>query len=432
MQSIAVIGAGVSGLAAADRLRRGFRVTVFEAGHRPGGHINTVNVDYQGERQQIDTGFIVYNERTYPHFTQLLARLNVRTQPAEMSLSVRSDDANLEFNGTNLFTLFAQRRNLLRPRFYRLLREVMRFHQLATNFQRERSASDDALTVDEFARQHQLSRDLVTLYLRPMGAAIWSCPEADFGRFPMKFIARFYHNHGLLRLSDRPQWRVIQGGSHSYLQAWLRDLQGDVRIRSHAGVKRVERSERAVRLLFEQGGEEQFDHVVFACHADQALRLLAAPTRLEREILAAFPYRENEAVLHTDATLLPRRRAAWASWNCLAGLDPQRPPAVTYCMNILQSLQSKHVYNVSLNAGDQIAPDRILARFRYAHPVFAPGQEAAQARQAELIGPHRTAFCGAYWRNGFHEDGLVSGLRVGDLLLAHQASSTLPAQAGAL
>lgn len=432
--NIAIIGAGVSGLVAAYRLCRQHRITVFESHGKPGGHANTVDVDDESRRLAIDTGFIVYNDWTYPNFVQLLEELGIASQPTEMSFSVRDDRTGLEYNGHSLPTLFAQRSNLLRPRFYRMLKDILRFNREAPR--RLADVADD-MTVEEFLEQGGYSRQFVEHYLLPMGAAIWSCPTGIFARFPIRFIIEFYSNHGLLNLMHRPTWRVIQGGSRTYVEALTARFRD--RIRLHTPVRSVRRTEDRVDVQPSGSDVESFDHVVFACHSDQALRILGADaTPVERELLGAFPYSRNNAVLHTDTSLLPRTRRAWASWNYRVTGDETTPASVTYNMNILQGLRSSRTFCVTLNGESRIDPDCVLRRFEYHHPVFTTQRAAAQARHADLLLANRSSFCGAYWGNGFHEDGVNSALAVCHALGAipfppwrrHQDAGSASMQAG--
>jgi predicted NAD/FAD-binding protein len=409
---IAVIGSGIAGLVAAYRLHAEHDVTVFEANDYVGGHTNTVDVELDGESHAIDTGFIVFNDWTYPNFIALLDELGVASQPTTMSFSVRDDRSGLEYNGHSLNTLFAQRLNLLRPRFYRMLADIVRFNREARRLVRNH---DDETTVGEFLARHGYSRSFAELYLLPMGAAIWSCPTGTFPQFPIRFIVDFYHNHGLLSVLRRPTWRVIEGGSRTYVEAMTRGFRDRIRLRTPVmGVRRF--TDRALVQL--RGGETRpFDHVIFACHSDQALRILGDDaTANEREILSKFPYERNVAVLHTDTSLLPRKRRAWASWNYRLGGDDAAPASVTYNMNILQRLRARHTFCVTLNDESRIDPVKVLRRFEYHHPVFTTQRAAAQARHGELLNVNRTSFCGAYWRNGFHEDGVVSALAIVDAL----------------
>ncbi|MHC4974017.1 MAG: NAD(P)/FAD-dependent oxidoreductase [Planctomycetota bacterium] len=403
---IAIVGSGISGMVAAYHLQRAHEITVFEANDYVGGHTNTVEVRQAGRTYAVDTGFIVFNDRTYPNFERLLSELGVAWQPTEMSFSVKCERTGLEYNGSSLNRLFAQRRNLLRPSFYRMLRDVLRFNREAPALLEEEEARE---TLGAYVEARRYSREFVEHYLVPMGAAIWSTDPRSFREFPARTFVRFFSNHGLLTVNDRPEWRVVQGGSARYVERLTRPFRDRIRLR--CPVAAVHR--RPDHVVVRPRGEapERFDEVIFATHSDQALRLLADPTPAEREILGALRYQRNEVVLHTDARLLPRRRA-WASWNYHVPRDPQDGVAVTYHMNILQSLQSPEPFLVTLNRSDRIDPDRILRRLVYDHPVFDLAATAAQERWAEISGVDRTHYCGAYWGYGFHEDGVKSGLRV--------------------
>jgi len=402
---IAIIGAGISGLTAASQLHPLHDITVFEANRYIGGHTNTVDVQYEGDRQQVDTGFIVFNRETYPRFVALLEQLEVASQPAPMSFSVRCDNSRLEYRGAGLNGLFAQRSNLLNPSFYRLLMGLLRFNKRG----RELLDCPEDVTVGEYFKREQYPTEFVEKYFLPMGAAVWSCPPQRLLEFPVAFIARFYHNHGLLNVARRPQWRVVCGGSKSYIGKLIQPFAD--RIYTDTPVQQISRRDSGVTIQSARG-EEHFDHVVLACHSDQALRMLAQPTAAETEILSAFPYQKNVAVLHTDTSVLPRSKRAWACWNYHLGGDPQAPATVTYNMNLLQGLTSPHVYCVTLNPQQEINPLRVIRKIQYAHPLFAAGRDRAQLRWSEINNRRHTSFCGAYWRNGFHEDGVVSGLAV--------------------
>lgn len=408
---IAIIGTGISGLTAAHRLASRHNLTLFEANDYIGGHTHTVEVELGGERHAIDTGFIVYNDWTYPNFLALLDRLEVESQPTEMSFSVHCDQNGFEYNGGSLNGLFADRSNLVRPSFYRFIGEILRFNREAPRLLEE---PGDGPTVSRFLIEHRFSADFRDNYLLPMGAAIWSCPMGTFAEFPMRFIAEFYQNHGLLNVWNRPQWRVVRGGSRTYVEALIADFRDAIRL--NTPVKQVRRSSEQVEVITARGEREQFDHVIFACHSDQALRILEAPTQIERDVLGAFPYERNTAVLHTDISLLPRRRRAWAAWNYRVSRDAAARATVTYNMNILQRLSSRHTFCVTLNDEDRIDPGKVLRRFVYHHPVFTTTRRAAQARHGELLDSNRSSFCGAYWGNGFHEDGVTSALAVCRLL----------------
>lgn len=393
---VAVIGAGIAGNVAAWHLHReGHDIAVFEAHAHVGGHTHTHAVNGLA----VDTGFIVFNDRTYPHFVALLDELGVASQPSTMSFSVRNEASGLEYNGTRLSTLFAQRRNLVRPSFYRMLAEIVRFNREAPRL----LASPDSPTLGEYLAANKYSRAFIGDYLVPMGAAIWSTePGLMFG-FPARFFMRFLANHGMLSIDDRPQWRVIQGGSARYVEKLVAPFRQ--RIRLNTPVRSVRRTRDAVLV-----DGERFDSTFIACHSDQALRMLSDPSPSEREVLGAIRYQKNEAVLHTDTAILPRRRRAWAAWNYHVLPEHEGPVALTYNMNILQSLHASETYCVTLNRTKDIDPARILKRLVYHHPLFTPAAVAAQKRHSELNGARRTYYCGAYWRFGFHEDGVVSAL----------------------
>ncbi len=410
---IAIIGSGISGLTVARQLHASCELTIFEAAEWVGGHTHTIDVETDEGSWAVDTGFIVFNDRTYPNFIEMLDGLQVASQPAPMTFSVRSDAHDLEYRGADLGGLFAQKRNLLRPRFYRLLQGILKFNRVGPQLI---ESGDDETTVREFFARHRFPGEFYQLYFLPMGSAIWSCPQATFEDFPIRFIAEFYQHHGLLSVSDRPQWRVVRGGSRSYVEPLIQPFRE--RIRLSTPVHHVRRQSEGVTLSH-INGRESFDHVVFACHADQALRLLGDETTAsERQVLSAFPYESNEVVLHTDTSILPRRRRAWAAWNYLMPPQPGDKASLTYCMNILQSLKAAETYCVTLNNTERIDSSRIIRSFNYWHPIFDSRRKLMQGRHAELIGPHRSSFCGAYWGNGFHEDGVVSGLAVADHLKA--------------
>ncbi|EAQ78947.1 amine oxidase, flavin-containing [Blastopirellula marina DSM 3645] len=381
-------------------------VTLFEADSRIGGHTNTVTAQWMGESHAIDTGFIVYNERTYPNFSRILADLQVETSPTSMGFSVRCDQTGLEYNGSSLNGVFAQRQNLVRPRFLRMLADILRFNRQG---ERDLATAPADQTVEQYLAEKGYSQQFAEKYLLPMGAAIWSCPLDDFAQFPIRFILEFYVNHGLLSLRDRPTWRIIRGGSRRYVERLVAPFRAKIRL--NCPVRAVRRFEDSV-LVLHGGGSKRFDEVVFACHSDQALQLLADADKTEQELLSAFPYSTSQACLHTDESVLPRRRRAWSSWNYHIPTETSLRPTLTYNMNLLQQIQSPHTFCVTLNEDQAIDPEKVLAKFRYSHPLFTTRRAEVQRRHHELIRHRRTSYCGAYWRNGFHEDGVVSALAV--------------------
>ena len=404
---IAVIGSGISGMVAAWLLHPHHSITLFEANDYIGGHTHTVPVQQDGRSYAVDTGFIVFNERTYPNFCRLLERLGVQSQASEMSFSVKCDRTGLEYCGTSLNTLFAQRRNLLRPSFLRMLLDIIRFNRESADLVKKQKTD---MTLGDYLEEKGYSKAFRQHYLIPMGAAIWSTSPAKMLEFPASYFVQFLLNHGLVTLTDRPIWRTIVGGSWKYVERLTAVFQD--RIRLNCPVESIRRSEHSVEVCSRQGKEE-FDQVVLATHGDQALRLLVDANATEREILGSFVCSKNVAVLHTDASLLPRRKRAWASWNYHLSDHPTAPAAVTYQMNILQRLSSREPFCVTLNREDAIQPDKILGRFFYEHPLYSPAAVANQPRHPEISGlGQRTHFCGAYWGYGFHEDGVKSALAV--------------------
>lgn len=407
-ESIAIIGSGVAGLVTAHLLHPSNRVTLFEAGPRVGGHVNTVSVDEGARTLAIDTGFIVYNERNYVGFAELLDSLDVATQASEMSFSFSSPSTGFEYRGTNLNTMLAKRSNLLRPAFARMVTDIPRFNRDAKKLLVEQ---DVMLTLREFLERERYSASFVDNYLIPLGASIWSADPQAFADFPVVALARFFDRHGLLSLGGRPQWRTITGGARQYVAAITARL-GD-RVRTNCRVRRIERNDDGVILHFNGAvPSERFDRVVLATHADDALALLEEPTRAEHSVLGAFRFQENRATLHTDARLLPRQRRARASWNYLRLDAAQRVPVLTYYANRLQDLSCALDYCITLNAEELIDNSRILASFDYSHPIFDEGALRAQQRHGEIDGGRNTHFVGAYWGYGFHEDGVQSAIRV--------------------
>ncbi|MBM7454346.1 hypothetical protein HNR62_000170 [Oceanisphaera litoralis] len=407
MSSIAVIGSGISGLTSAWLLSGQHEISLFEANDYLGGHTATVDVQLGGISRAIDTGFIVFNDRTYPNFQRLLARIGVGARATEMSFSVHQAKTGLEYKGHTLGSMFAQRTNLWRPRFYGFLAEIVRFNLLCKKMIKDGTLSDSE-TLGDFLDCYGFTDCFSGHYILPMVAAIWSSSLADSRELPLAFFLRFFNHHGLLNLVNRPQWYVVQGGSRSYIPALTAPL-GDIRLKTP--VLSVRRHSAGVSIETADG-VEHFDEVIFACHSDQALRLLGDASEAERQVLGGLAYRDNEVVLHTDIRLLPREPRAWASWNYWLDGGEDALPAVTYNMNILQGLDAQETFCVTLNRSHAIDPDRILRRFTYAHPVYNREAIDAQHRRGEICGRQQTHFCGAYWYNGFHEDGVSSALDV--------------------
>ena len=424
---IAIVGTGIAGNVAARRLHAaGHDLTVFEALGHVGGHTHTHEVEQAGRRYAVDTGFIVFNDWTYPNFIALLDELGVASQESAMSFSVRDERDGLEYNGTTLNTLFAQRLNLVRPRFLGMVRDILRFNREAPALL---GTPGGESPLGEVLRAGGYGRAFVEQYIVPMGAAIWSTDAATMQAFPAKFFIRFLLNHGMLSVDERPTWRVVKGGSARYVEKLVAPFRDRIRLRTP--VEWIRRLPGQVVVKPRGGAPEHFDALFLACHSDQALRLLADPSPAETEVLSAIPYQENEAVLHTDARLLPRKRLAWAAWNYHVLREDSRRVALTYNMNILQGLDAPEPFLVTLNRTDEIDPSKVLRRITYHHPLYTAAGVAAQARQAEINGPLRTFFCGAYWRNGFHEDGVVSALEALKHFEAALGGTTSPARLSA-
>ena len=401
---IAIIGAGIAGNVVARGLHPRHDITVLEAGNYVGGHSHTHHVEVGGAAFAVDTGFIVYNDATYPRFSRLLAELGVATQASAMSFSVRNETTGLEYNGTSINTLFAQRRNLLRLRFHRMWRDILRFNRHAPALLDTQPHHD--VTLGDYVREHKYSREFVDDYLLPMASAIWSAAPVDIGAMPARFLIGFFRNHGMLSVNDRPQWRTVSGGSEKYVERLVAPFRSRIHLRSP--VAGVRRSNGRVLLRMRNGERQQYDRVFFACHADQALALLEDASVAERSILGAIPFQENEVVLHTDTRLLPQRRLAWAAWNYHVTREPAERVCVTYNMNILQALAAPQTLCVTLNRSAAIDPVKVIRRVTYHHPLFTGDAVAAQARLRQINGVNRSYYCGAYWRYGFHEDGVVS------------------------
>lgn len=401
---IAIIGSGIAGNTIAYHLNKQHDVTVFEAESHIGGHTHTHHIKHEGNEYNVDTGFIVFNDRTYPNFIALLDELKVAWQPSEMSFSVQCEKTGLEYNGTNLNSLFSQRRNLFKPSFHQMIRDILRFNKTSL----ELLADGDEIKLGDYLKQGKYSQQFIDHYIIPMGSAIWSTEARQMLDFPARFFVRFFHHHGMLTVNNRPQWRTITNGSASYVSALTESFKDKIRL--NTPVESVRRLAASVRVKPLHGDEEKFDYVFFACHSDQALKLLSDKKANEIEILSAIPYQQNTIFLHHDVSLMPKRKLAWAAWNYHVTNPHAEQVAVTYNMNILQNLQSNEPLLVTLNHTKFINPAKVIKRLKYMHPIYTLVGAAAQARHAEISGKNRTGFAGAYWRNGFHEDGVVSAL----------------------
>jgi uncharacterized protein len=409
---IAVVGSGISGLASAWLLARRHAVTLYEANDYLGGHTHTHDVRVGGRDHRVDTGFIVFNPAHYPLLTRLFDELGVRSQPTTMSLSVRNEASGLEYNATSLATLFCQRRNLISPRFFGLIRDILRFNREARALLK---ALGPGPTLGEYLARERYGAAFRDEHLVPMVSALWSAPPRRVLEFPAKYLVQFLASHQMLQVSGRPPWRVVQGGSSTYIQA-LAD-RWRVNTRLGCAVTGIERSASHV-ALDTLAGRERYDHVVLACHSDQALELLNEPTRAEREILGAIGYQPNRVILHTDASVMPQRPRAWAAWNALIPKEPDTACTASYWMNALQGIDSVEPLIVTLNPTRPIDPARVLRSLSYAHPVYTHAGVAARARKAEIQGARRSWFAGAYWGWGFHEDGMRSAVEVATALEA--------------
>jgi predicted NAD/FAD-binding protein len=405
---IAVVGSGIAGLGAAWLLSRAHEVVLYEASDRLGGHTHTHEVEQSGRPYSIDTGFIVFNPGNYPLFTGLLTSLGVGSQPTTMSFSVHNERSGLEYNAGDLRGLFCQKRNLVSPRFWGMLRDLRRFYREAPALL---EGADPGPDLGDWLAERDYGDTFIDEHLLPMVSALWSSPFRDALRFPVRYLVQFMANHHMLQLGGRPQWRVVKGGSASYVRALAASW--PVQVRTGTRVSRVERIDGGVRVQ-STACEDRFDQVVLACHSDQALALVAEPTPLEREILGAIRYQANETVLHTDARLLPRHRRAWAAWNAHVPRVDGGECTVSYCMNLLQSIASPEPFVVTLNRTEAIDPSRVLARMRYEHPVYTRASVAAQKRRSLINGTDRLWYAGAYWGWGFHEDGLRSAVDVAE------------------
>ena len=409
MKKIAIIGTGVSGLTCGHLLHKHYDVTLFEKNDYIGGHTATVDVDVKGVNYAVDTGFIVFNNRTYPYFEKLLARIGIKKQETQMSFSVHNEATGFEYNGHTFTSLFAQRRNIFRPKFWRLLSDIVNFNKLCKAIH-EKGEYQQSQTLGQLLKENQFNDFFKYHYILPMGAAIWSTSIKEMENVGVEFFVKFFFNHGLLDITNRPQWYVVPGGSREYINPLIKGFAD--RIKLNTDIKSVTRVNDDVTIEFANGEQHVFDKVIFACHSDQALKLLGDATSQEKSVLGAIPYTENSVVLHTDTNLLPDRKAAWASWNYLLNNNTDKAAVVTYQMNILQGIQSDTQFCVTLNHLEGIDKSKILREFTYHHPVFNKESIAAQGLKQTIDGQNNSYFCGAYWYNGFHEDGVRSGVDV--------------------
>lgn len=406
-QKVAIVGTGISGLTCAYLLQQKLDIHLYEANDYIGGHTHTVDINLHDQQYAIDTGFIVFNDWTYPNFIKFIDKLGVEKQKTEMSFSVKNTSSGLEYNGHNLDTLFAQRSNLMSPTFYRFVYEIAKFNKLC------KQTSEINITLGEFLKQHKFSDMFAQNYILPMCAAIWSSSLHDVKSFPLPFFLRFFKNHGLLNITNRPQWYTLIGGSRAYISPMTKGFKD--RIRLNCGVKSIEKSSNGFTLFDSTGNKEEFNQIILACHSDQALNMLASPPEKYSDILGKIQYAKNHVTLHSDTSLLPNRQKAWASWNYHLSENAKAqslPATLTYNMNILQRIRSETTFCVTLNQPQEIAKEKILQEFVYAHPQFDTKMVAAQGKRKAICGVDGLHFCGAYWYNGFHEDGVRSALDV--------------------
>ena len=407
--NIAIIGSGISGLTAGYLLSRKNNITVFEKNDYIGGHTHTHLLEYKNKSYSVDSGFIVYNERTYPNFIKILDQLNVKRQITRMGFSVKSEINNLEYAGHSLNGLFAQRSNLLKPSYLNMLKSMLRFNRQS---RKDLTQLSPQLTLGQYLGNNNYPETFIKNFIIPIGAAVWSTKPTDMMDMSAVFFIRFFENHGMLQIIDRPNWWVIKNGSKSYVKSITKPYHDKIRLSTP--VLSVERVDSKIKIRSGQNNasEEFFDAVVFATHSNQSLRLLKDPSKFENEILGAIPYQNNKAILHYDDSILPKRKNAWSSWNYLLDQDKNKPVSLTYNMNILQGIDCERTFCVSLNSEELIDPKKILKRLDYEHPLFNIKGLEAQKRKREISGINNTYYCGAYWRNGFHEDGVVSALDV--------------------
>ncbi|MGB1799478.1 MAG: NAD(P)/FAD-dependent oxidoreductase [Gammaproteobacteria bacterium] len=416
---IAIIGSGISGLTAAYQLHRQHDVHVFEANNYIGGHTNTILVNDNGKDIPVDTGFIVFNEHNYPNLCRLFESLGVASRDSDMSFSVCCEKTGLEYNGTDLNRVFSQRKNLFNPKFLIMLKDILRFHKHAPGVLH--GGLDDITTVAEFARQNAYSESFVENYLVPLGASLWSCPADRFRQFPIRFVLEFLDNHCMLQVDNRPQWKTVVGGSYQYIEPLTNGFRDKIYL--NKAVSAVTRNNGKVDVHFSDNNVETFDEIILATHANTSRRLVRNIQGDELAFLELFDYQANEAVLHTDTSILPTKQRTWASWNYRIPAEESQHASVTYNMNMLQGIESDKTYSVSLNQTRMIDPEKIIKRILYHHPVFKPGRNTAQSQHHLMIRKEGISYCGAYWGFGFHEDGVKSALSVCDAFNAESIAA---------
>ena len=400
---IAIIGSGISGNTLAYHLNSNHQITLFESNSRVGGHSHTHEIEIANQKLNVDTGFIVFNKKTYPHFLNLLHELKVPYENSAMSFSVKDSQKDFEYNGTNLNALFAQRKNLISPTFYKMIKEILRFNKSSTLLLK----NNEEISLGEYLDREAYSDFFKKYYILPMGSAIWSSDVKTMMTFPAKFFVRFFDNHGMLNINDRPQWLTITGGSINYVKKLISPFEKKIKLNSQ--IKSVERKNDHVDIQFHDR-DEKFDWVFFACHSDEALKLIKSPTQDEKNVLKAIPYKDNEVILHFDERFMPRRKLAWAAWNYHVAEDSSSPVSLTYNMNILQNLKTNVPVLVTLNPQEKIDKHKIIKKLSYAHPQYSLKSIEAQSKHHLISGVNRTSFAGAYWGNGFHEDGVKSAI----------------------
>ncbi len=405
---IAIIGSGISGLTSAYLLNRNHDITVFEANDYIGGHTHTHNIKIKDKEYAVDTGFIVYNERTYPNFIKLLDTLGVERQLSTMGFSVKSASEDYEYAGESLNSLFAKRSNIFRLGFLRMLYEMYRFGKKSDS---TGLGLDVSITLGTYLRSENYSNEFINYFIIPMGAAIWSTPANKVLNMPAYFFIKFFYNHGMLEIINRPKWWVIKDGSSAYIKKIIKGFESKINLSSP--IRTVSRLDNGIEIETANSKKPlMFDAVVFATHSDQALGMLKDPTEKEKDILSSIPYQKNEVLLHTDSSVLPKRKLAWASWNYQLDSNPESPVVLTYNMNILQSLDCDETFCVTLNDHQSVDKSKVLKKITYHHPLFTVKGIEAQKRKLEISGVNNTYYCGAYWHNGFHEDGVASAIEV--------------------